>query len=96
MILVGRSQSKLDAQAKEAASAYHVDVHTIAVDLSKPEDAQTIYDTCKENNWLPDVIINNAGEGAAGLLDFFLAHRSGDHAGAADAEQIGHRGHNDE
>lgn len=66
MILVGRSQEKLDAQAKEAAEKYHVEVHTIAVDLSKPEAAQTIYDSCKENGWLPDIIINNAGFGGQG------------------------------
>lgn len=66
MILVGRNQDKLDKQAKEAAAKYHVEIHTIAVDLSKPEAAQTIYDTCKKNNWLPDVIINNAGFGGQG------------------------------
>ena len=61
MILVGRSQNKLDAQAKEAAAKYHVEIHTIATDLSKPEAAQIIYDTCQKKDWLPDVIINNAG-----------------------------------
>lgn len=66
MILVGRSQEKLDAQAKEAAEKYHVEVHTIAVDLSKPEAVQIIYDTCKSNGWLPDIIINNAGFGGQG------------------------------
>ena len=56
MILVGRSQAKLDAQAKEAASKYGVEIHTIAVDLSSPEAAQYIYDECMKNGWLPDVI----------------------------------------
>lgn len=66
MILVGRSQSKLDAQAIDVKEKYHVEVHTIAVDLSTPEAAQTIYNTCKANGWLPDVIINNAGFGGQG------------------------------
>ena len=66
MILVGRSQDKLDAQAKEASEKYEVEIHTIAVDLSKPEAAQTIYDTCKASGWLPDIIINNAGFGGQG------------------------------
>ncbi|OLR55577.1 short-chain dehydrogenase [Hornefia porci] len=66
LILVGRSRERLEAQAMETADKYGVTVHTIAVDLSGPEAAQTIYDTCKENGWLPDVIINNAGFGGQG------------------------------
>lgn len=66
MILVGRNASKLEAQAKEASAAYGVETHTIAVDLSKPEAAQTIYDACRANGWNPDVIINNAGFGGQG------------------------------
>lgn len=66
LILVGRSQAKLDTQAKEASEYYHVTAHTIAVDLSQPEAAQTIYGTCKENGWIPDIIINNAGFGGQG------------------------------
>lgn len=41
MILVGRSQDKLDAQAKEASVKYGVELQTIAVDLSKPEAGYT-------------------------------------------------------
>ncbi len=66
MILVGRSQSKLEAQAEKLSSQYHVEVHTIAADLSRPEAAQMIYDTCRANGWLPDIIINNAGFGGQG------------------------------
>lgn len=66
LILVGRSQGKLDAQAAEVRSTYGVEARTIAVDLSAPEAAQTIYDTCKKNGWLPDVLINNAGFGGQG------------------------------
>lgn len=66
LILVGRSQSKLAEQAEELKTKYHVAVQQIAVDLSRPESAQVIYDTCKENDWLPDVIINNAGFGGQG------------------------------
>ena len=66
LILVGRSQAKLDAQAREVVDKYHVTVYTIAVDFSRADAAQTIYDTCRENGWLPDVIINNAGFGGQG------------------------------
>lgn len=66
LILVGRSQAKLDGQAAEMLEKYGVRVGTIAADLSKPEDIQGIYDTCKGNGWLPEVLINNAGFGGQG------------------------------
>ena len=44
LILVGRSEEKLNAQAKEVTTKYGVEVRTIAVDLSTPEAAQTIVD----------------------------------------------------
>lgn len=36
LILVGRSEEKLNAQAKEVTTKYGVEVRTIAVDLSTP------------------------------------------------------------
>lgn len=66
LILVGRSQAKLDAQAKEMEAKYHVTAHTIAADLSAPEAAQNIYNTCKNNGWTVDIMINNAGFGGQG------------------------------
>ena len=49
LILVGRNQSKLDRQKKEIEKKYEVIVHTIAVDLSKLDAAEKIYNTCREN-----------------------------------------------
>ena len=66
LILVGRSQKKLDEQAESVKQQYGVEVHTIAADLSSPDAAQSIYDTCKENNWQVDYLINNAGFGGQG------------------------------
>lgn len=66
LILVGRNQNKLDEQAKNVRLQYGVDVHTIAADLSAPEAAQMIYDTCKKNAWQVDYLINNAGFGGQG------------------------------
>ncbi len=61
LVLVGRSQEKLDVQAKEISEKYHVTVQVIEADLSTPEASQKIYDTCKENDWTVDILINNAG-----------------------------------
>lgn len=66
LILVGRNQGKLDVQAKQVSEKYSVTVHTIAVDLSRADAAQTIYDICRHSGWMPDIIINNAGFGGQG------------------------------
>ena len=66
LILVGRSDSKLNEQKSEIENKYHVTVHTIAVDLSLPTAAQKIYDSCQTNQWQVDYIINNAGFGGQG------------------------------
>lgn len=66
LILVGRSQDKLDAQAEQVRTMYGVEVHTIAADLSTPDAAQFIFDTCEESGWAVDIIINNAGFGGQG------------------------------
>ncbi len=66
LILVGRSQSKLDAQAKEVRARHGVTAHTIAADLSAEESAQQIFDACQDLGILPDYFINNAGFGGQG------------------------------
>lgn len=66
LILVGRSQEKLDEQAKQVKAEFNVEVHTIACDLSLSESSAYIYNTCKENNWDVDYLINNAGFGGQG------------------------------
>jgi len=66
LIPVGRSQDKLDKQAKEVSTKYGVTVETIAVDLSMDDAAAYIFDTCRQKNVIPDIIINNAGFGGQG------------------------------
>lgn len=66
LVLVGRSQEKLDGQANEIREKYGVSVQTIAMDLSRGDAAQIIYDTCREKAWSIDVLINNAGFGGQG------------------------------
>ena len=66
LILVGRSQKKLDEQKAQVEKEYKVTVNTIAADLSKAEDVEKVYNTCKENGWQVDYLINNAGFGGQG------------------------------
>lgn len=67
LVLVGRSQSKLAKQAQALSEKYGVTAYTIAADLSQSQEAaQMIYDTCKENGWNVEILINNAGFGGQG------------------------------
>ena len=66
LILVGRSEEKLKEQAQAVEEKYHVTAQYIAADLSAADAAQKIYDTCKENQWMVDYLINNAGFGGQG------------------------------
>ena len=66
LILVGRSQTKLDEQKAEVEEKYGVHADTIAADLSKKDDVEKVYNTCKENGWQVDYLINNAGFGGQG------------------------------
>ncbi|MCI6557545.1 SDR family oxidoreductase [Schaalia hyovaginalis] len=66
LVLVGRSSAKLEAQVAEVRAKHGVQAEWIEADLSASESAQTIYDACKENDWLPDLFINNAGFGGRG------------------------------
>lgn len=65
LILVGRNPDKLNVQKAEVEKKYSVTVHTITADLSLPDAAQKIYDTCKEQGWTVDYLINNAGFGGS-------------------------------
>ena len=66
LILVGRSQNKLDEQKAEVEKEYGVKVQTIAADLSSADEVKKVYTTCKENGWTVDYLINNAGFGGQG------------------------------
>lgn len=66
LILVGRSQEKLDKQASEMCKEYGIEVFTISADLSLPDAAWRIYDTCKDKGYHVDYLINNAGFGGQG------------------------------
>ena len=66
LVLVAREDDKLAGQKAEVETKYGVTVHTITADLSKAEEIEKIYNTCKENGWNIDYLINNAGFGGQG------------------------------
>ena len=66
LILVGQNETKLLAQKKEVEEKYKVTVQTIVANLTDAEQVDNIYNTCKQNGWEVEYLINNAGFGGQG------------------------------
>lgn len=66
LILVARSQYKLEALKKELSNLYKVEVEYLLYDLSETNSAQDLYNEVKEHNYLVTGLINNAGFGDYG------------------------------
>ena len=66
LILVGQNESKLLAQKKEVEEKYKVTIQTIVANLTDAEQVDNIYNTCKQNGWEVEYLINNAGFGGQG------------------------------
>ncbi len=68
LVLVARSEGKLNTLAEELKKMYGIVVKVIIADLSKMEDVQRVYDVCKAENIQIDYLINNAGFGDFGFF----------------------------
>jgi short-subunit dehydrogenase len=61
LVLVARSEQKLDQLAEELHSAHAIDALVLPKDLSNPVAPQEIYDTSQSRSLTIDVLVNNAG-----------------------------------
>lgn len=66
LILVARSQNKLEALQKELKQQFGIDVLNLLYDLSEPNSAKDLYNEIKTKNYLVTGLINNAGFGEYG------------------------------
>ena len=68
MILVARSEDKLNELKQELEAKHQTQVYVIAEDLSDPLSADLIAETVKDLGLEIDILINNAGFGGHGLF----------------------------
>ncbi len=68
LILVARTESRLETVAHEFSDEFGVDVTIIPADLSDPEMPFAIYDTVTEDGTYVDYLVNNAGFGISGAF----------------------------
>ena len=66
LILTARSHERLEALASELRGKHRVNVTLIAADLAQPEAPQFIFDEVQRQGLQVDLLVNNAGFGAAG------------------------------
>lgn len=66
LILVARSQDKLELLQKELQQQFDIDVLYLLYDLSEPNSAQDLFHEVKQHNYLVTGLINNAGFGEYG------------------------------
>ena len=68
LILVARRQDKLDQLATELREEHGVQVRVLTKDLADPQSPQAIFDALAAESVTVDVLVNNAGFGAAGSV----------------------------
>ena len=61
LILVSNRQDELDSAVESLSNQFHVSVRGRFQDLALPLSADELYDWCKREGVLPDILINNAG-----------------------------------
>jgi short-subunit dehydrogenase len=66
LILVARSQDKLEALAAELRAARGVQVHVIVADLAQHDSARALFEETERLGLEVDLLINNAGYGKGG------------------------------
>jgi short-subunit dehydrogenase len=66
VILVARSENKLQALKEELEKKHSVKAKVIVKDLNQPNAAKELYDTVKNSGLEVDYLINNAGFGGIG------------------------------
>ncbi|MBL1202418.1 MAG: SDR family NAD(P)-dependent oxidoreductase [Nostoc sp. ZfuVER08] len=66
LVLVARSEDKLNQLAKKFKEKYQVKVDVIAKDLTEPNAAAAVFDAIQTKGLTIDLLINNAGFGSYG------------------------------
>src|SRR4029453_10625020 len=78
LILVARSEAKLNALAEKLEKEHHVQTQVIVSDLSQEGSPRKLYQQCLERGLSVDILINNAGFATYGLFEQLSGPRQHD------------------
>lgn len=68
VIVVARSQARLETMAERLRQVHKAKVHVLAADLSQPGSGLTLFNECRAKSLKVDVLVNNAGFGSNGTF----------------------------
>lgn len=68
VVLVARSEEKLQALAKELEAHHHITAHVVPADLSLAETPRKLFETVRDRGLTIDALVNNAGFGLGGAF----------------------------
>lgn len=68
LVLVARSQDKLQTLASEVTQKYGTQVLVIPADLNEPQEVERIFSTLEEKGISISILVNNAGLGYVGYV----------------------------
>ena len=69
LLLIARSGEELEELANTLRSKYNVQVNWLALDLSLPTAAESVFKWCTEHHYTVSILINNAGYAVWGPFD---------------------------
>jgi uncharacterized protein len=69
LILVALPDTGLEKFAETLRSEYGIEVHAQALNLTHPDASITLYNTCQQNDWQVNMLINNVGMGNVGAFE---------------------------
>ncbi|MCH7548340.1 MAG: SDR family oxidoreductase [Candidatus Krumholzibacteriota bacterium] len=68
IVLVARTEDKLDEVKRDLESAYGIEAHVVVADLADPTAPEAIWRAVSEKGIRVDTLVNNAGFGGFGLF----------------------------
>src|SRR5664279_313790 len=72
LLLVARSANLLEQVSKDISTNTKRNCQWLALDLSKEDSAEAIYNWCQNNQYAVSVLVNNAGYGLSGSFDKYV------------------------
>lgn len=66
LLLVARSEEKLQVLCKEFCNKYGIQADYIVADLAQPNGPDMVFKKAQEKNLSVDLLVNNAGTGSSG------------------------------
>jgi short-subunit dehydrogenase len=75
LLLIARSEKLLSEESVDITSKHTVKVNTLALDLSDNNSPSSIITWCAQHQFMPSVLINNAGYACWGFFDKIEIHQ---------------------